>query len=192
MEGKKVICFHGFGTSAEFMKMQMATWIEKFPQTNFVHLDGLTPFRSLFTMDPEIINFHGDEKPVWDNFSSYSIDRMYPKDYHLQPLSGLTPELQRLVETIRELGGIDGIFGFSQGAILTEMLVYALESGLLDELVPRSQRPYFLLMACPHPGVNNPQHLRMPAFMMTGSFDSITRMRCSTMVGSLLSQTEQP
>ena len=174
MDGKKIICFHGFGTSGEFMKHQMATWIEKFPKTTFVHLNGLTPFRSLFTMDTDIINFHGDDKPVWDNFSSYSIDRMYPKDYHLEPLTAPNPELQRLAAVICELNGVDGILGFSQGTILAEMLVFGLESGLLDGLVPRALRPYFLLMACPHSGINNPRLLRMPALVMAGSFDRIT------------------
>ena len=180
LDGLKIICFHGFGTSGEFMKFQMASWVEKFPNTKFLHVDGSTPFPAIFTADPDIIQFHGDEKMVFDNFSSgYRVDSMFPLDvgYEVESHERITArkDVQRIIDIIVENGGVDGIFGFSQGSLIAQMLVYFLETGQLNSVLKPEQRPYFAMLACPHPGFITPSQFKIPAFMFFGSFDNITR-----------------
>jgi len=127
-------------------------------------------------MDPDIIKFHGDEKPVWDNFASgYQVSDLFPKDYSFDFDFPERQEINRIIEIIKEHDGIDGFFGFSQGAILTEIMVYYLESGKLDSKLEKRQKPYFVILACPHPGISNMIQFRIPVFMMFGSVDNITK-----------------
>ena len=175
MDGKKVICFHGFGTSGEFMKFQMSSWVEKYPKTKFIHVDGVAPFAPFLTMDPDIIQFHSDrDSPVFDNFEGYNISDIFPKNTDWPWSKKLLPEIVRVVEIIKEHGGVEGILGFSQGALVSQLLIYSIETGLLDDILPKDFRPHFMIFSCPHPGLLMPYHLEIPVLILVGRFDKIT------------------
>ena len=112
MDGLKFLCLHGYGTSADFMKTQMETWLQKLPNTKFVFFDGAGPISSLLTRDPALMRFHG-EKSVFDNFSSYKMDEIYTRDYMVPGKLSHQADIDRLVAFISENGGFDGMICFS-------------------------------------------------------------------------------
>ena len=182
MDGKKVICFHGFGTSGEFMKFQMSSWVEKYPKTKFIHVDGVVPFPAKFTMDPDIIQFHGSDKPVYSNFSSSNIDELYK--HNLEDNSDHTKndydiiknrdEIKRVVDIIRKEGGIDGMIGFSQGCLLAQLMAFYLENTYdLSLILEPEKRPYFTILFCPVPGITYPSMHKIPTLILRGTQDLV-------------------
>ena len=173
MDGLKVLCFHGFGTSGEFMKWQLRTWLEKFPKTTFIFYDGYTSFSAEYTEDDYMIKFHKD-KPVWDNFSHYSLENLWYKDAKYGVEIDFAKETQKISKLIEDNGGIDGIIAFSQGTLMTEFFISHMELGLLNGVLKSEHRPYFVVLLCPHSGFVNNRQFSIPVFMMFGNVDTIT------------------
>ena len=177
MDGKKVLCLHGFGTSAEFMKFQMSSWIERYPKTSFIFMDGFTAFPATFTQDADIIKFHGSKKPVYSNFGELSTDGAYTRDAAEKFVIGDgRPEVLRVISLIKEHGGIDGLITFSQGSLIAQMLALQLEIGRFDSELSPQMKPYFAIFFCPLDGFACPITLKMPVFMVFGAFDETTKM----------------
>ena len=183
MDGKKVLCLHGFGTSAEFMKFQMSSWIERYPKTSFIFMDGFTAFPSSFIQDPDITKFHEKTGTVFGNFGPMDTDQRFCQSL-VRPylLDGRLKEIARVVELIKANGGVEGIVAFSQGAVLAQALCYQVESGLLAEDLPESFRPCFLLLICPPSGFSFPIMLRIPMFLITASNDQVVRDSFLTLI----------
>ena len=174
MDGLKLLCLHGWGTSGEFMKFQMETWVKKYPNTEFIFVNGVHKFPSLFSGDPDIIEFHGTDKQVYDNLAASRGEILWP----INPKNPVTyydiPEVDRLANIINDHKGVDGMFSFSQGGILLSLFVYHMELGLLNSILPKENRPYFALISGPPAGAPLKYQLKMPAQFMFGNLDKVT------------------
>ena len=176
MDNCKVLCMHGYGTSAEFMKFQMATWLEKFPKTKFIFLDGMLPFDSRWTKNPDIINFHKDSrKKVFDNTAGkWTIDKVYVPEGNQTHAHPERAEFQRMVDVIVQHQGVDAIFGFSQGGVIVEGFLSCMEMGFFDDVLKKEYKPYFSIIMCPPDSFLTPVQLQIPVFLLMGSLDQIT------------------
>ena len=125
-----------------------------------------------FTQDSDIIKFHGSKKPVFSNFSGFSAEEVLIDDPNEKSIIGEGKiEIERVVRIIREAGGIDGFFAFSQGSLMVQVLTLHFETGLFESQLSPQMKPYFAVFFCPLEGFACPIILKMPVFMVFGAFD---------------------
>ncbi|XP_068638071.1 uncharacterized protein [Aristolochia californica] len=119
----RLLCLHGFRTSAEIMKKQIGKW----PQSVLGKLDLVfvdAPFPAEGKSDVE-----GIFPPPY--YEWFQFDREFTEYRNFEEC------LAYIEEQIIKLGPFDGLLGFSQGAILSAGLVGLQKKGLALTRVPK-------------------------------------------------------
>ncbi|KAG6549098.1 hypothetical protein Mapa_009324 [Marchantia paleacea] len=119
----RVMCLHGFRTSAKIMQQQveLAQWA----------LDDIVEFVYMNAPFPATGKSDVEKKFEAPFFEWYQANQDYSEIYGLEEAS------VQIIEFIKTRGPFDGLLGFSQGAVLAGALVGLQEKGLALPDVPR-------------------------------------------------------
>ncbi|KAJ3167004.1 hypothetical protein HK101_011849, partial [Irineochytrium annulatum] len=102
----RVLCLHGYGTSADILKGQLAKVVESMPEVDFVFMDA--PF---ITKDSDVKHiFDGPYHMWWSSARDANRAKM------------IQFSASKVLAVIDEIGGVDGMIAFSQGAELAQYL----------------------------------------------------------------------
>jgi predicted esterase len=122
-EGRKprVLCLHGWRTSGDIMKTQMAAFRSHIDM-DYVYLDA--PFRATGEPDAGIATFY----PNREYFEWYLKDETAAE--------GKRKSLEYILSVLVKQGPFDGIIGFSQGAGMATRVVHCLNSTSISLKTP--------------------------------------------------------
>ncbi|KAI9088773.1 hypothetical protein DFS34DRAFT_654777 [Phlyctochytrium arcticum] len=115
-EKKKVLCLHGQGSNKLHLRQQLREIIHLLQNdVDFVFTQASFP-----KDNPDLTKFYDMDWYEW-----FSTDKS-PPSLHLQKSVDL------IQKTIQNLGGIDGILGFSQGAAMIELMDNLSHQGIIE------------------------------------------------------------
>lgn len=107
----RILCFHGFRTSASIMKLQMSHFLREFPEHEFVFLNGLIETNETY---PEVEFYFGKQSKYYE---WYNDDKT----------------IQKCIEYFRNFDfNYDLYIGFSQGASVCSILI---NEGLIRDAI---------------------------------------------------------
>ncbi|KAI9324351.1 hypothetical protein DFJ73DRAFT_251708 [Zopfochytrium polystomum] len=147
--GRRIVCFHGYGTSAAIMEEQLQAASSLLKSYEFICLQA--PFKTL-------------DSPVMDLFEGPYYKWWSPGLVRQAFGSGKAEATRLVLSVLSDLGKVDGLLGFSQGA---EMVQH------LDALAAAGQVPrtwdFSVLISCGRAlgGVVSP--VNIPSLHVTGS-----------------------
>ena len=141
---KKILCLHGFRTSAEIFQMQLASVVQRFgSHMEFVLPDA--PFRASGPPDPQLAQIFAREdlREWWCCPTAAASSGGEDEDHELPFLTawnvkddcrGLGRSVRFLRERVlAEYGPFDGVIGFSQGCAVAHALTLA-DPGFANQL----------------------------------------------------------
>lgn len=120
-----VVCLHGWGISPKFMELQTKDLRKALPFLNMHYLEAPYDVPRDIILDEKVKKYTPDNKfKTWKD--SIVEDLLFQKkvDYSIS--------VQKIVDFIKEIGGADGILGFSMGGAVVQQFFEKLEKGELD------------------------------------------------------------
>ena len=170
---KKILCFHGYATSKEFMTYQTRHWRKSFKdEMELIPVDGKFPLPKEFHPPPSFVTkFHSERNLEMRSNLPVGNIRNFDLTKNL-PIEALDIMFSEVIKVLNEHKDIEGILGFSQGGFLAASFFYFLEIGALKDLLNVDKIPHFLILVCGWSGFGT--HLtRAKSLHLIGSMDTV-------------------
>ena len=148
----KLLCLHGFGTSAAFMEFQTRNWKKAFKNLELEYMNGTDEVPDAYIVNSFVKKFHKDiGSPMYSNFPLLRNYNDIPKDE--DPIFEDVKELMiRICDILNKEKNFDGFMGFSQGTYVIYCFYVFLEKGYLKPYLNVEVIPHCAILVSPFPG----------------------------------------
>lgn len=180
----KILCLHGYGTNADIMSKQLKKYSELYPTIDFITLDGplVNPVNGYpyglhdnrldsLTKEPFRSNLSNIRGDIYQTYP-FQDDRSPNLDLEKSSQSvELKKDTTYYTDKIKELGGVDGLLGFSQGTAIVYLIFCDIELGISP--LSKQNMPKFCIFMGAIRGWNN-FVINSPSLHIMGEADFVT------------------
>lgn len=159
----KVLCLHGWGTSPEFMTLQLKHFIKFFPEMVFECMPGPIEIPESIVGDPAVIKLSPNKKYyAWKLNLLDEIASGEPMDLNLA--------MDSIIEYMNANGPFDGICGFSMGGMVSQSFIEQYEQGKFKDRL-KVEGPKFVMLCSANYYKTNNELLKTPSIHIVGDKD---------------------